>query len=43
MIFNWAIFRHCERSAAIQTVHRFVDCRVAALLAMTIPNEVINP
>ncbi len=27
--------RHCERSAAIQTVCRFVDCRVAAHLAMT--------
>jgi iron complex transport system substrate-binding protein len=32
-----AIRRHCERSAAIQTVWRLpLDCRVAALLAMTL-------
>jgi hypothetical protein len=29
---SMALFRHCERSAAIQD---FVDCHVATLLAMT--------
>ena len=32
---SYALFRHCERSEAIQETPRFLGCFVAALLAMT--------